>query len=799
MKTAFSLLLGSLLLVRFAGGAVVVPDRIAPAVPDRQAMQSPEAVHFTGWLGSRIAGTESNRLVKIDPERLLEGYRHRPGRQTWDGEHVGKWLHAATLAWVHTHDVKLREKLDATVKALAECQLEDGYLGTYTADQRWTSWDVWAHKYNLLGLITYVRYTGDQAPLTTCRRMADLLCRTFGDGPGQRDIIPAGEHVGMAPTSVLEPMALLYRLTGEKRYLDFCHYLVRAWEQPNGPKIMSRLLAGRGVNEVGNGKAYEMLSCLNGAAELYRTTGDARLLQACEQAWKDIVAKRLYLTGAASYRELFRSDYDLPNTNSVGETCVTVTWLQLNAQLLRLTGEARFAEEIERVTLNQLLGAESPDCSGWGYYVQLQGQKPYSSSLDGHCCLSSGPRGIALIPTFALTSDSSGVVVNLYEAGTAKVARPDGDVAELTVATNFPADGKVTLTVRPGGSPHFTVKLRLPRWSDHTVVRVNGADVPTKPGDDGYLALTRIWQAGDRIDIAFSIEPRLQMGDHSNEGHAAVLYGPLVLAADEAYLPEDVTNLSVVSLASTDVPSLAPAIEESPGPLRTWPGARVLRIDADVRRTNGMNPSTVRRRIGLVPFADAGATGRRYAVWLPTAPARTTNLLLDGAPLADVAGGGAVGVPLLNDGDLHTMSVLSTAAAPQPLCAGVTLARPAAIHRVSFVHGSSWGDGGWFDSSRAKPVLQIQRPGSVAWETVAEFADYPATTAENGGEVLRYQVTDLRMTNAEVAAAYRRNTFTVTLPVAETVIAVRLMGYPSRGNHPTTYSLMLAELTAAAN
>ena len=148
---------------------------------DRQEMQSPDKVHLTGWLGTRIAANESNRLVKLDPARLLEGYRHRPGRQAWDGEHVGKWLHASTLAWVNTGDPALRRKLDYVAAELYKCQLPDGYLGTYLKKDRWTSWDVWAHKYNLIGLVTYAYYTGDDRPLETCRRMADLLCETFGD------------------------------------------------------------------------------------------------------------------------------------------------------------------------------------------------------------------------------------------------------------------------------------------------------------------------------------------------------------------------------------------------------------------------------------------------------------------------------------------------------------------------------------------------------------------------------------------------------------------------------------------
>src|SRR5262252_6487030 len=259
-----------------AAAPTFLPDKVKCAIQDRQDFQSPDHIHLTGWVGQRIQVNESNRLAKLDPDRLLEGYRKRPGRQSWDGEHVGKWLHAATLAWVNTGDAALREKLDATVAELVKCQLDAGNLET----------------------------------LSCCRRMGDLLCRTFGDEPGKRDIIKAGEHVGLAPTSVLEPMVLLYRFTGERRYLDFCKYIFRAWEQPNGPKVISTLLTAKRVDKVGNGKAYEMLSCLNGALEYYRTVGDRDCLQACLNAWQDIVDHRLYLTGTASYEEFFHDDFD---------------------------------------------------------------------------------------------------------------------------------------------------------------------------------------------------------------------------------------------------------------------------------------------------------------------------------------------------------------------------------------------------------------------------------------------------------------------------------------------------------
>ena len=127
-----------------------VPDKVTSVVRDRQDFQTPDRVRLTGWVGMRIDANEAGRLVKLDPARLLEGYRKRPGRQSWDGEHVGKWLHAATLAWVNTGDQELRSKLDYVAAELIKCQLADGYLGTYAEKDRWTEWDVWAHKYNLI-------------------------------------------------------------------------------------------------------------------------------------------------------------------------------------------------------------------------------------------------------------------------------------------------------------------------------------------------------------------------------------------------------------------------------------------------------------------------------------------------------------------------------------------------------------------------------------------------------------------------------------------------------------------------
>jgi hypothetical protein len=151
-----------------------------PAVHrDQLQWPSPSQVQLKGWLGERAAANETSRLLVVNEEELLDGFRHRPGKHPWIGEHVGKFLHAATLAWANTGDQRLRQKIDRVARELVKTQQADGYLGTYTSDQRWTSWDVWVHKYALIGLLTHHRYTGEPSSLDSCRKIGDLLIATL--------------------------------------------------------------------------------------------------------------------------------------------------------------------------------------------------------------------------------------------------------------------------------------------------------------------------------------------------------------------------------------------------------------------------------------------------------------------------------------------------------------------------------------------------------------------------------------------------------------------------------------------
>ena len=77
---------------------------------------SPNAVELGGLLGYRFKMSERNRLLPLNEETLLSGFRKRPGVQAWIGEHVGKWLHAAVLTWVNTGNPELKAKIDRVVR-----------------------------------------------------------------------------------------------------------------------------------------------------------------------------------------------------------------------------------------------------------------------------------------------------------------------------------------------------------------------------------------------------------------------------------------------------------------------------------------------------------------------------------------------------------------------------------------------------------------------------------------------------------------------------------------------------------
>jgi uncharacterized protein len=574
-----------------------IPDQYIPAYYQ----------NVGGFLGYRMQMNLEKRLLQIDSATLLSGFRKRPGTQTWIGEHMGKFLFSASKTYAYSHDPRIKHLMDDMVRKYIACQMPDGYLGTYLYKDRWTAWDVWAHKYAIIGLLNYYSVTGYKPALEAAKKAADLIYRTFGDEPGKRDLMTAGAHMGLAPGSILEPMADIYRYTGDKKYLDFCKYILKAFEQPDGPKLISQLEKYGEVTKVGDAKAYEMLSCFLGILKYYKLTGEPKYLTLLQTAWADITRNRLYITGTSSDHEIFRGPGILKaeNKDDMGEGCVTVTWVQFNLQLLQITGESKYAEELERSVYNHLLAAENPQTGCVSYYTALDGPKPYRCYQDYSCCLSSVPRGISLIPEMIGGKINGAFTVLMYENGeaTETIKAKDGSPLSLKISsvTKFPLYGKVIVTVNPSKTASFALNFRVPVWSENFIAKVGGKPYNGKKG--ALLKIDRKWSAGDKVEVSFEMPVKVIPGGVSYPNEIAIKRGPQVFAIDDG-LNTGLDSLTHIVYSKTNT-TLTDAKAGLPS---DWLWKQAYSLD--------MKVNDELKKVILVPFSEAGQKSANISVWI---------------------------------------------------------------------------------------------------------------------------------------------------------------------------------------
>ena len=124
------------------------------------------------------------------------------------------------------------------------------------------------------------------------------------------------------------------------------------------------------------------------------------------------------------------------------------------------------------------------------------------------------------------------MVVNLYDESRAQLRLRDGTGVAVNSATRFPAGENIAIDINPKKPAAFAVKLRIPTWCSNATLKLGDQTLPMTVGKDGYVAVRRTWQAGDRLNLVLPPNARVVPGDHDNLGRAAICYGPLVLATD---------------------------------------------------------------------------------------------------------------------------------------------------------------------------------------------------------------------------------------------------------------------------
>jgi DUF1680 family protein len=384
----------------------------------------------------------------------------------------------------------------------------------------------------MAGLLAYHEISSDDESLVAAKRMAHRIMADFG--PGKRFVHDTGPHSGMASSAVLQPMVDLYMRTGDRDFLAFARWLVDVdWEAPGGSAIVSTIERGDGVAGVANGKAAEMLICLRGLLWLHRATGEERYGRVVQRAWADIAASHLYPTGSASEGERFRRAGDEASKPfRSGETCVTVTWLDLSSDLWLFTGDGRYFDAVEQALYNHLTGAQSPDGRAWAYYVGLRDAKRYRWHTDPDCCPTRGSRALAAIPRAALATAVDGISINFYESYSGHVDVPGVGRVDVQVESDFPVDGNVDLRITLARPARFVMRFRVPTWAVSFAMAVNDDLAAATEATDGYVAIARDWMSGDSVTVRIGMSPVVFTDTASDRNLMAVAHGPVVYALE---------------------------------------------------------------------------------------------------------------------------------------------------------------------------------------------------------------------------------------------------------------------------
>lgn len=573
-----------------------------------------------GHVGEQTNLLIKNRVLAQDYDELVEPFRHKNETHLWQMEFWGKWMLGAVAAWEYTHDNELMKHMSKSVKSILETQLPNGYIGNYAPENQLTNWDIWGRKYVLLGLLRYHDITNDNSVLEAARKSADYLLSQVGKG--KTKITETGNYHGMASSSVLEPIVILYNKTGDAKYLDFAKYIVAEWETPDGPQLISKALAGIHVADrfphpdvwfsPENGqKAYEMMSCYDGLLELYKVTGNSDYLKAVEMTVQDIVDQEINVAGSGTSFECWYHGKKLQTrpTYHTMETCVITTWLKLNYDLLVLTANSFYANNIETAYYNALMASTQFGGAHIEMYSPLEGHRGDHNrqcGMDINCCVANGPRGFVMIPRYAVMTSANGVYVNLYSDLTATFRLNSDNNIKIEQRTTYPEGGKITIVVSPEKAEDFMLALRIPEWSENTLLLVNGEKFSgIKEGS--YLKIDRKWKKGDKIEINLDMRGRVVKLNNCS----AILRGPIVLARDSRFNDGFVDEAVAIQQKNGKV-EIKISDKKQEG---VW-----LSFTAPLKLGTGIESTG--NSVSQIHFCDFGSAGNtwdsnsRYRVWL---------------------------------------------------------------------------------------------------------------------------------------------------------------------------------------
>jgi hypothetical protein len=532
------------------GAAADAPGAIYSVNSKQRRARATEVSDIGGFLGRRL-NANAAYLEKFDVGQFVEMLERKNYRDWfWLGEQPGKWLEAAVHASASCGNAALADKARRVAGRMLAAQEDGGYLGVTdpairTRRHPMRGMDPYELYFTLHALLSFADQWEDAPARQAAMRLGDFfLAKVKPDAaefwPLPKPITIAGHevHYGLEGTLLLDPMMRLYEVTGERRYLDWCRWVmgnIDKWTVVETFSNLGKVAAGTMQLQEIQPKVHAHTLNMNmlGFLRLYETTGDTELLRRVLGAWRSVMDNQRYITGGVSVGESYREPHLLYNTGQGVETCSSMSWLLLNQHLLELTGNLEHADAMEILIWNHLLAAQTWDADGYRYFCPLNGWKPAGYYTGPNCCSSSGPRIMAFLPGFFYGASADSLFVNQYVPSRVSL-RMSGHSIGLRVSGDYPTGPDVVVEIASLESPQtFALNLRIPAWCANPALRVNGTPHDATPGT--MVGLRREWKRGDRVEISLPMETKWVEGNYTNQGLAALTRGPLVCALDTVW------------------------------------------------------------------------------------------------------------------------------------------------------------------------------------------------------------------------------------------------------------------------
>ncbi len=498
-----------------------------------------------GFWGNRV-GVNRDVVLDYQYEKMeetgrIDNFRKVAGKK--NGKHEGrffndsdvyKWLEAASYSLVNHPDENLEEKVDRLIEDVAGSQENNGYLNTYFTLEKEERFSDLPSKHELYcaghlieAAVAHHLATGKTSLLNVATRFADLICRTFG--PDRRHGAPGHEGIELA-------LMKFYWLKRKRCYLDTAKFFIEERgkkfaggdedRQDHLPLIEQKEIVGHAVRAV-----YLM----SGAAAVCRETKDKALMDTLERLWKNMTQTKMYVTGGVGSRyedESFGKNYELPNDRAYAETCAAIGNIFWSHRMLQLTGDAKYADVMEKTLYNGFLSGISLDGKKYFYENPLQSDGIHQRAdwFPCACCPPNIARLLSSLGGYFYSVSREGVWIHLYGESEMTVNIDKDRKITLRQHTGYPWDGEINMKVSSEKEIPFTLFLRIPGWCQNAEVLVNGKPTRAVPEPAAFLPINRRWKNGDEVHLDFPMPVEfLQTHPHSNnDGRLALSRGPLI-------------------------------------------------------------------------------------------------------------------------------------------------------------------------------------------------------------------------------------------------------------------------------